>query len=54
MGDNSNFGSQVIACHGRRPEEIDKALDGIREIRQGRGRIDIDELLSGREEGRKY
>jgi prevent-host-death family protein len=55
----------VITRHGRRiarivpemdqrQEEIDKALDGIRAIRKGKGRITIKELLSARDEGRKY
>ena len=36
----------------RRQEEIDKALDGIREIRKRTGKITVKELLSARDEGR--
>ena len=38
----------------RRQEEIDKALAGIRELRQRTGRITLTELLSARDEGRKF
>jgi len=37
----------------RRQEEIDKALAGIRELRQRTGRITVGELLSARDEGRR-
>jgi prevent-host-death family protein len=46
--------ARIVPELDRRQEEIDKALDGIREIRKGKGRIKIDELLSARDEGRKY
>ena len=45
--------ARIVPELDRRQEEIDKALDGIREIRKGKGRIKIDELLSARDEGRK-
>jgi len=38
----------------RRQEEIDKALAAIRELRKRTGRITVAELLSAREEGRKF
>ena len=38
----------------RRQEEIDKALAAIRELRKRTGRITLGELLSARDEGRKY
>mgnify|MGYP001130690304 CR=1 FL=1 len=37
----------------RRQEEIDKALAGIRELRQRTARITVGELLSARDEGRR-
>lgn len=46
--------ARIVPELDRRQEEIEKALDGIREIRKGKGRIKIDELLSARDEGRKY
>lgn len=39
-----------VDCH---QEEIDKALQGIREIRKHTGRVTVAELLSARDEGRK-
>ncbi|MGD0361029.1 MAG: type II toxin-antitoxin system prevent-host-death family antitoxin [Bryobacteraceae bacterium] len=55
----------IITRHGRRiarivpevdrhQEEIDKALAGIRDLRQRTGRITFQELLSARDEGRKF
>jgi prevent-host-death family protein len=54
----------IITRHGRRiarivpevdrhQEEIDKALAGIRDLRQRTGRITLQELLSARDEGRQ-
>jgi hypothetical protein len=36
-----------------RQEEIDKAVEGIGEIRKRTGRVSVEELLSARDEGRK-
>ena len=53
----------IITRHGRRiarivvdrrQEEIDKALAAIRELRKRTGRITVGELLSARDEGRKF
>jgi hypothetical protein len=38
----------------RRQEEVDKALAAIHELRKRTGRITVGELLSARDEGRKY
>ena len=38
----------------RRQEEVDKALAGIREFRKRPGGITLQELLSARDEGRRY
>jgi prevent-host-death family protein len=54
----------IITRHGRRiarivpetdrqQEEIDKALDGIRQIRRRTGSVTVQDLLSARDEGRK-
>jgi prevent-host-death family protein len=37
----------------RRREEIEEALEAIRELRKRTGKITADELLSARDEGRK-
>jgi prevent-host-death family protein len=38
----------------RLQEEIDKSLAGIRELRRRTGRITVAELLSARNEGRRF
>lgn len=38
----------------RRQEEIDRAIASIRELRRRTGRITVEEILSARDEGRKY
>ena len=54
----------IITRHGRRiarivpevdlrQEEINKAMEGIREIGKRTGRVTLKELLSARDEGRK-
>ena len=45
--------ARIVPESDRRQEEIDKAIDGIREIRKRAGRITVKELLSARDEGRK-
>lgn len=37
----------------RRREEIEEALEAIRELRKRTGKVTADELLSARDEGRK-
>jgi len=44
--------ARLVPETDRRQEEIDKALDGIREIRKRTGKITVKELLSARDEGR--
>jgi len=57
--------SLVITRHGRaiarivpeahrRQEEIDKAIENIKALRQRTGKIPLHELLSSRHEGHKY
>lgn len=38
----------------RRQEEIDRAIESIRQLRQRTGRVSVEELLSARDEGRRY
>ena len=45
--------ARIVPELDRRQEEIDKAIDGIREIRKRAGRIAVKDLLSARDEGRK-
>jgi prevent-host-death family protein len=45
--------ARIVPEADRRQEEIDKALDGIRALRERTGRITAGELLSARDEGRK-
>ena len=55
----------IITRHGRpiariapeeaaRQEEIDRAIESIKELRKRTGRITVEELISARDEGRKY
>ncbi len=46
--------ARIVPDVDRRQEEIDKALAGIRELRKRTGRITLKELLSARDEGRKF
>lgn len=46
--------ARIVPEADRRREEIDKAIGSIRELRTRTGRVTADELLSAREEGRKY
>lgn len=46
--------ARIIPEAGRRQEEIDRAIDSIKTLRQRTGKITRDELLSARHEGHKY
>jgi len=46
--------ARIVPEVDRRQEEVDNALASIRTLRQRNGRVTVDELLSAREEGRKY
>ena len=46
--------ARIVPEVDRRQEEIDKALAGIRELRKRTGRITLKELLSARDEGRRF
>jgi prevent-host-death family protein len=46
--------ARIVPEVDRRQEEVDKAIANIRALRQRNGKVTIEELLSAREEGRKY
>jgi len=46
--------ARIVPEVDRRQEEIDKALAGIRQLRKRTGRITLRELLSARDEGRRF
>jgi prevent-host-death family protein len=46
--------ARLVPEADRRQEEIDKAIASIRALRKRTGRITVAELLSARDEGRKY
>ena len=46
--------ARIVPDVDRRQEEIDKALAGIQELRKRTGRITLKELLSARDEGRRF
>ncbi len=46
--------ARIVPEVDRRQEEVDKAIASIRALRQRNRRVTIKELLSAREEGRKY
>ena len=52
--DERRCDSRITPEVDRRQEEVDKALAAIRELRQRTGRITVGELLSARDEGRKF
>ena len=46
--------ARIVPDVDRRQQEIDKALAGIRELRKRTGRITLKQLLSARDEGRRF
>ena len=46
--------ARLIPEAERRQAEIDKALEGIKDLRRRVGKISIKELLAARHEGHKY
>ena len=46
--------ARIVPELERRQQDIDKALAGIRDLRKRTGRIAVTELLSARDEGRKF
>ena len=46
--------ARIVPEAARRQEEIDKAIEDIRALRQRTGRVTLEELLSSRHKGHKY
>ena len=46
--------ARIVPEVDRRQEEVDRAIENIRILRERNGRVTIEELLSARDEGRKY
>jgi antitoxin (DNA-binding transcriptional repressor) of toxin-antitoxin stability system len=46
--------ARIVPEVDRRQEEVDKAIASIRALRQRNAKVTVEELLSAREEGRKY
>jgi prevent-host-death family protein len=46
--------ARIVPEADRRQAEVDKAIANIRVLRQRNGSVTAEELLSAREEGRKY
>jgi len=46
--------ARIVPEVDRRQEEVDKAIENIRALQKRNGKITTEELLSAREEGRKY
>jgi prevent-host-death family protein len=46
--------ARIVPEAQRRQEEIDRAIESIKGLRQRTGKITADELLSARHEGHKY
>ncbi len=46
--------ARIVPETNRRQEEVDKALSSIRELRKRTRKISLKQILSARDEGRKY
>jgi prevent-host-death family protein len=46
--------ARIVPELDRQQEEIDKAIANIQELRKRTGKITFEELLSARDEGRRY
>ena len=46
--------ARIVPEVDRRQEEVDQAIASIRALRQRNGKVTHEELLSARDEGRKY
>ena len=44
--------ARIVPEADRRQEKIDEAMEAIRNLRRRTGRINVDELLSARDEGK--
>ena len=46
--------ARIVPEAARRQEEIDSAIASIRALQKRNGKVTVEELLSARDEGRKY
>jgi prevent-host-death family protein len=46
--------ARIVPETNRRQEEVDKALSSIRELRKRTRKLSLKQILSARDEGRKY
>ena len=46
--------ARIVPEVDRRQEEVDRAIESIKALRQRTGKISVEELLSAKHEGRKY
>jgi prevent-host-death family protein len=46
--------ARIVPEVNRRQEEVDRAIASIRELRKRTLKVSIEEILSAKEEGRKY
>jgi prevent-host-death family protein len=46
--------ARIVPEAHRRQAEVDRAVDGIKALRRRTGKITVAELLSARDEGRRY
>lgn len=46
--------ARLVPEADRRQDEIDRAMEEIKELRKTTGRVTLEELLSARHEGHKY
>jgi len=46
--------ARIVPETNRRQEEVDKALSSIRELRKRTKKLSLKQILSARDEGRKY
>jgi len=46
--------ARIVPEMNRRQEEVDRALASIRELRKRTRKVSVEEILSAKEEGRKY
>jgi prevent-host-death family protein len=46
--------ARIVPEVDRRQEEVDRAIENIRALQKKNGRITAEELLSARDEGRRY
>jgi prevent-host-death family protein len=46
--------ARIVPEVDRRQEEVDKVIENVCALRQRKGRVTVEQLLSAREQGRKY